>query len=100
MKANRYKIQVCEGLMDHLHGGGYNIDEIFVPELGLYINCKAAFLDSPERMFGVLGPKVEIELDVAWSGHATALAGALRIKDDLLPVIQKQLGLIKGDEDA
>jgi hypothetical protein len=44
MKAKKYVLKVCEGAMDWVHGGGYDINEVYVPELNLFINEKMAFI--------------------------------------------------------
>jgi len=67
MKAIKYEIEVCEGIIDHIHGGGYTIEEFHIPELNLYINKKAVFVTngiSNERFRGQKVQEVELTEEV------------------------------------
>ena len=50
MRAVVYKIRVCEGIMDAIHGGGYDVEEVCIPELGLAVNKQACFCMSSKEM--------------------------------------------------
>jgi hypothetical protein len=43
VKANRYRIKVCDSATDYAHGFSREVEEICVPELGLFINLEACF---------------------------------------------------------
>jgi hypothetical protein len=50
MKTIVYEIQVCDGVMDYVHGGGYFITEMYIPDLKLFVNEKAIFIGEDERV--------------------------------------------------
>ena len=96
MKAIKYKIKVCEGTMDWVHGGGHTIDEIAVPELGLVINSESVFLgirqDGPIDL-------VEIEIQEEITDKLVALATMLSDKNFLETSIKEHFGFGKNEKE-
>lgn len=67
MKAIKYSLKVCEGMMDFIHEGGYMIIEIYIPDLELFINEQNVFSsenseEAAERMKTGVN-KIEIEVN-------------------------------------
>jgi hypothetical protein len=91
MKAKKYKIRVSEGVLAHVHGMDYEIDEIYVPEVELYINKEAAFVADGER--ANLGSEHE-EIDVN-GALAKLLSVALKEKESAEKRLREELGLEK-----
>jgi len=97
MKAKKYNIRVCEGVMDYIHGGKHEVAEVYIPELGLYMNSRAAFLADDQRANPPPGTEgstpqniEEIEVD---GDTATKLADALKLVDEFLPKLRKDLSI-------
>jgi len=44
VKAHRYKVEISDGVLDWTHGFTYSIEEIFIPDLDLFVNIKTAWI--------------------------------------------------------
>ena len=50
MKAFKYYIDISEGPIAAIHGMSHRVKEMFIPDLGLYVNEEGgAFVDNMER---------------------------------------------------
>lgn len=49
MKGELWEVEVCDSVMDAIHDGTYVVTELFIPELNLHINPRAAFLEGASR---------------------------------------------------
>jgi hypothetical protein len=49
MLGKKYRLKVYESALHRIHGFGYEIEEIYFPELGIAMNRRAIFRTGPER---------------------------------------------------
>lgn len=89
MKAKKYKIEVSEGVIAHVHGMTYEIEEVYIPELELYINKETAFIGDDSR---VQKEYEEIEVN---GGLAKLLQVSLKEKESSEKRLREELGLQK-----
>jgi hypothetical protein len=92
----RYKIMVCDGSLALAHGAYRDIDEIYIPDLCLYINGEAAFLGDEKR--AKVGPiessREEHEIDdEGLQFLLKKLARSLKVRDDSIKIIREKLNL-------
>lgn len=88
MKAKKYRVKVCASALDYAHGGGSEIEEICVPELGLVVNYLCVFT-LPKKDLKRRVPKEfeEVELE---EGTCRILLGAARLHKKL----KKRMGWV------
>ncbi len=93
MKALRYKIEVCEGIMDFAHGGGHAIEELYVPELKLVINSECCYVteDLGRTDSETVKDKTEIELDEETVAKMRALCDVLILHKKLEKEVRELL---------
>jgi hypothetical protein len=89
MKAKKYEIQICDGVLEMSHGWHRTIEEVFVPKVNLFINAEASFVsDEPEKRVSKEFDEVEVDGEVCRS-----LANALEAKEKAEKSLRDALGL-------
>jgi len=61
MRALKYKINICDNILSHVHGQERTITELHVPDLDLFINGEAVFVSTDS---GTRVPKEHDEIQV------------------------------------
>jgi hypothetical protein len=64
MKAKVYRLDICDGVMDQIHGNGRKICEIFIPELNIAFNIEACFEIAYEDRYKGAHARCVEEIDV------------------------------------
>lgn len=85
--AKRYRIKVCEEMLDYIYGGWHYIDEIYVPDFGLFVNREAEFVEDDKkeaeaRVSGDVQSLEEFELDPSIYFALGNLAEKIRTRRD------------------
>jgi len=94
MKGKRYVTRVSESFMDAIHGSSYLIQEIFVPDAGLYINKNYSFLGDSQRADEITKfDEVEVNFD-----DVTELVNAIKSKEKTEEKLRKELLTLTIDE--
>jgi hypothetical protein len=89
MKAKKYKIRICDGVLEMSHGWSREIEEVCVPECNLFINGEGCFVheDFAARL---QEPNEEVEVD---GEVCRTLVNALRTKEEAEKKLRKALNL-------
>ena len=98
MQAISYKIVVHEGVMDFVHGGGSTIDEVYIPDLCLYINGQTAFvlLDGTRQNDGTNSS--EGTLDPEQEKTARELALSLMVEKASGTALRRSFGWVQNQD--
>jgi len=72
MKAIKYKMRCCRGILEQSHGMYITIDELFIPELKLRINIEGAVNIYSEKEPRSNDKSKEIELDNSFKETITS----------------------------
>ena len=63
VKALLYRVEICDSILDHVHGAKYKIAEIFVPKAKLIMNEKGGvFFNDKPRDYNSIEVKVSQKL--------------------------------------
>ena len=91
MKAFKYYIEVSEGPIAAVHGMSHWVKEMFVPDLGLYVNEEGgAFVENAERLdFALKNIKTsqatEVDLPPEQHSDLEELKKAILLVEELKP---------------
>lgn len=91
MKAKRYILRVCNGFMDYVHGGGYYVEEICIPELNLFINEQMAFVSKDCMKTRLKDAKSIKNIKLNCEDYLVHLAKVLVDKDETEKAVIKML---------
>ena len=102
MNALRYGIVVSEGQFASIHSCRYLLEEVHIPELGLFVNSETCFVpktqEEIDQRLAHAENQQEFIISVDYRGGMSLLAQHLKAVDYLKKTAQTSLGLL-DDED-
>lgn len=101
MKAKRYIIKVCESAIDFVHGGGFDIEEVYIQEIDLFINEQMAFVLTGKDAKSRLSEAKNVK-DVILCGdkELKELAHILSTRQGLEDKLRKEIFGTKNEDDG
>lgn len=99
MKIIRYKIEVTSGdALSFVHGFAREIDEVYFPDYGLFVNADCAFLELDEKKVGqrlaMVSEDKEEDLDIKQKDMEDFIK-TIKQKDDAESLFDKKHVFIK-----
>lgn len=83
MKAQAWKIWICEGVLGATHGMFYPVIEIFIPELDLAINEAGFHIWDCQRYQPKVHTEDELVMDHDWEKHQPTMLREIEIEPDI-----------------